>query len=160
MPATAPPPTPPCRVVIVRHYKEYLPKCTLEPLHGRPGFEFHKARPDFQLDATGMTLLAVDAPELTAADATRPLLLLDATWRLLPALLRGVRGAFVPRSLPRTVHTAYPRRSKVFSDPEPGLASVEALYAALRILGHDDRSLLAGYHWREAFLRQFDATGT
>jgi pre-rRNA-processing protein TSR3 len=147
------------RVVILRHPKEYLPKCTLEPLRGRPGIEFHKAKEGFRLDATGMTLLQVDAPTLSSADAGRPLLVLDATWRLLPALVRCIHGEFVPRSLPRTVHTAYPRRSKVFTDPETGLASIEALYAALRILGRDDRTLLDAYHWRDEFLRQFDAIG-
>ena len=55
------------------------------------------------------------------------------------------------------VRTAYPRVSKVFDDPQQGLASIEALYLAKRLLGDDDASLLDGYHWREEFLRQFDA---
>ena len=38
------------------------------------------------------------------------------------------------RALPSGIKTAYPRVSKVFADPSAGLASVEALYAALLIL--------------------------
>ena len=40
-------------------------------------------------------------------------------------------------------------------DPVEGLASVEALYVAKRLLGDDDPSLLDGYHWKDEFLAQF-----
>lgn len=139
-------------VTVIRHWKERISKCSLRFLHDRPGFTFVKARPGFAFDATGFTLLALEAPLLHRADAGRPLLLLDSTWRHLPALAAGIRGEFVPRSLPPAIRTAYPRVSRVFADPDRGLASLEALYVALRILGSDDRSLLAEYHWREAFL--------
>ena len=55
------------------------------------------------------------------------------------------------RSLP-ALHTAYPRRSRTFEDPAQGLASIEALYAALHRLGADPGDLLEGYRWAEAFL--------
>jgi pre-rRNA-processing protein TSR3 len=47
----------------------------------------------------------------------------------------------------------------VFDDPANGLASVEALYVARRLLGDDDPSLLAQYHWREQFLAIVAAAG-
>jgi pre-rRNA-processing protein TSR3 len=50
------------------------------------------------------------------------------------------------------VRTAYPRVSKVFDDPTAGLASIEALYLARKLLGDDDPSLLDGYHWKAPFL--------
>jgi pre-rRNA-processing protein TSR3 len=56
------------------------------------------------------------------------------------------------RGIPNCFSTAYPRRSKISIDPEAGLASVEALYLAKRILGEEDPSILQGYHWREEFL--------
>lgn len=143
-------------VVVIRHPKERLAKCSLRFLHDRPDITFHKATPSFRYDAQGHLLLAVDAPELTAADAGRPLLLLDSTWRYLPQLEACLVGTPVRRALPRTLQTAYPRASKLFEDPASGLASVEALYAAKRILGDDDPTLLDGYHWREAFLAQFE----
>jgi pre-rRNA-processing protein TSR3 len=48
--------------------------------------------------------------------------------------------------------TAYPRKSKLFEDPERGLASVEALYAALALLGEQRQELLANYRWARTFL--------
>ena len=77
---------------------------------------------------------------------------------VLRALPAGLILVAITRSLPRGVCTAYPRRSKLTADPAPGLASVEALYAARRLLGDDDPSLLDGYHWRAAFLAQFAHT--
>jgi len=137
---------------VIRHPKERLAKCSLRFLHERPEITFLRARAGFAFDGTGFTLLAVDAEPLSAADAGRPLLLLDSSWRWLPQLLAAVTGAPVRRSIPGSVRTAYPRQSKVFDDPKAGLASVEALYVARRILGDDDPSLLHGYHWKEQFL--------
>jgi len=169
-------------VVILRHPRERLSKCSLEPLRGRwPGLHFIRADPGVRYDARGHLLLTVDAPALGPPDARlageapgqpapgtaawsdevrkalragmRPLLLLDATWRLLPQLGAALvnREAALPRSLP-PVPTAYPRVSKIARDPEAGLASVEALYLALRVLGHNEPALLADYPWRERFL--------
>ncbi len=168
-------PTP--QVVIVRHPRERVAKCSLEPLNGRPGIEFHRATPQFRYDATGHLLLAVDAPLISRDDAwlddvetddleregrapvrdaagrpLRPVLLLDSTWRLLPSLQAKITGTPLRRSLPPSLRTAYPRVSKLGFDPEGGLASIEALYAALRLLGFDRPDLLDAYHWRDAFL--------
>jgi pre-rRNA-processing protein TSR3 len=142
---------------VIRHPKERIAKCSLRFLHERPEMTFLRARPGFRFDATGFTLLAVDAPALSVADAGRPLLLLDSTWRWLPQLMACVTGTPVLRSIPGTVRTAYPRVSKVFEDPAAGLASIEALYLARRLLGDDDPTLLDGYHWKEPFLASLQA---
>lgn len=141
-------------VTVIRHPKERISKCSLRPLHGRPDITFLKATRSFTFDATGFTLLAVDAPPLSVKDAGRPLLLLDSTWRLLPQLMTTLTGTPVPRSIPGNIHTAYPRVSKIAEDPLSGLASIEALYLAKRLIGEDDPSLLDDYHWREAFLAE------
>ena len=141
--------------VIIRHPKERLSKCSLEPLRGRPDILFHTARPGFSFDATGYVLLRIDAPVISAADAALPLLLLDSTWRLLPVLEKAVQGDPVFRSLPGGLVTAYPRASKITPDPARGLASVEALYAARRLQGRSVEGLLDHYHWKDAFLAQF-----
>lgn len=143
-------------VTVIRHPKERISKCSLRPLHGRPDIKFLKATRTFTFDATGFTLLSVDAPPLSPADAGRPLLLLDSTWRLLPQLMACLTGTPVPRSIQGGIRTAYPRVSKIDQDPLCGLASVEALYLAKRLIGEDDPSLLNGYYWREAFLAQID----
>jgi len=143
---------PPPPVVIVRHPKERLSKCSLEPLRGKEGFTFLTAGEGFTFDATGHTLLGFDGPVLGPADAERPLLILDATWRLLPRLERCLRGDPVRRSLPKGLRTAYPRVSKLSPDPQGGLASVEALFAAFRCMGFPGEGLLDHYRWASTFL--------
>lgn len=141
---------------IWRHYRERLSKCSLQPLVDDARFAFARWEPNSTIDGTGTILLEIDAPPLTRADADRPLLLLDATWRYLPRMRASVVGEYVPRSLPRSIRTAYPRVAKLSPNPEPGLASIEALYASMRILGHRDDTLLDSYHWRLAFLQHCD----
>lgn len=148
-----------CAVTVIRHANERLSKCSLTPLHGRPEITFLTAQGDMRFDATGFVVLAVDAPVLSAADAGHPLLLLDSTWRLLPKLMRRLDGQPLFRSLPAGARTAYPRASKTVPDPHGGLASVEALYLARKILGDDDVSLLDGYRWRDTFLAGLAADG-
>ncbi len=139
-------------VAVIRHPKERLNKCTLEPLRNRPDLVFYKARPGFKFDVTGHILLALGSPPLSPEDAGKPLVLLDCTWRLLPQLEACLEGTPMRRSMPVGVYTAYPRKSKNFNDPPGGLASVEALYLAKRILGEDDHTLLDDYRWKELFL--------
>lgn len=143
------------RDVIIRHPKERKSKCSLEPLRNRSDLLFLVASPDLRFDATGYILLDVDGPPLTSEEGTAPLLLLDSTWRLLAPLQRCVHGNPIKRSLPAGLKTAYPRKSKVSADPETGLASVEALYAARLIQGRSTLDLLDHYHWKTPFLSQF-----
>ena len=142
-------------VTVIRHHKERLSKCSLGPIEGRANIQFHKAREGFSFDATGYTLLSIDAPVLSVADTGKPLLLLDSTWRLLPAFEGCITGEPIRRSLPAGTQTAYARVSKISDDPNGGLASIEALYLACKLLGEDDETLLDGYRWKEEFLEQF-----
>ncbi|MBL8756011.1 MAG: hypothetical protein JNK15_22140 [Planctomycetes bacterium] len=149
----------PVATTVIRHAKERIAKCSLRFLHGRPEMTFLRSKPGFTFDGTGFLLLEVGAPTLSPADAGRPLLLLDSTWRWLPQLRACVTGSPIARSFPAAVATAYPRTSKVFEDPAAGLASIEALYLARALLGDRDPTLLDGYHWREQFLRNLAAAG-
>jgi len=144
---------------VIRHPKERISKCSLRFLHDRPEMTFHRARPGFTFDATDFVLLAVDAEPLSEADNEHPLLLLDSTWRWLPQVEACVTGAPIRRSIPGGLRTAYPRVSKVFDDPSAGLASIEALYVARKLLGDEDESLLDGYHWKQQFLQIVAAAG-
>jgi pre-rRNA-processing protein TSR3 len=141
--------------VVIRHPRERKSKCSLEPLRGREDIVFYTAREGFTFDATGYVLLRIDAPVLSHDDSTFPVLLLDSTWRLLPKLESCLTGTPVARSLPPQLLTAYPRVSKLSDDPARGLASVEALYAARLLQNRPTSGLLDHYHWKEAFLRQF-----
>ena len=142
-------------VVIIRHPKERIAKCSLRHLHDRKEFTFLKARPGFYFDATNYILLSIEGPLLSPKINTYPLLLLDSTWCLLPSLFNCIKGKPILCSLPVETKTAYPRISKISRDPQKGLASVEALFVAKRILGEEDISLLDGYYWKESFLKQF-----
>jgi pre-rRNA-processing protein TSR3 len=144
-------------VVIVRHRKERLSKCTLEPLRRRPGFRFLRYPDDEPPPLPGYVRLALEAPPLGAGDreAGAGLLILDATWRLVEPMARAYAHV-PPRSLPR-LRTAYPRTSKLFVDPGAGLASIEALYAALCILGRPVDGVLDAYPGRERFLAENEA---
>lgn len=137
---------------VIRHPKERISKCSLRFLHDRPEMTFLRGKPDLRFDATGFILLAVDAPPLSLADQGHPLLLLDSTWRWLPQLNACVTGEPIKRSIPGELRTAYPRVSKTFEDPAGGLASIEALYVARKLLGDEDPELLHGYHWQDEFL--------
>ena len=103
---------------------------------------------------TDAILLAPDAPPLTPADAAlrRPLLLLDASWHHAAKMRNALPPVPLVRSLPAAFRTAYPRSSKIHDDPPSGLATVEALHAALSLLGRRDDALLAHYPFAPAYL--------
>jgi pre-rRNA-processing protein TSR3 len=137
--------------VIVRHPKENPRKCSVYPLRGRAGLVFLPYPVRQRPDLTGYVRLSADGPELSPADATAGVLLLDGSWRWAGAMTRDF--ADVP---PRSLHgwqTAYPRVSKLGTDPDNGLASVEALYIAHHILGRRTDGLLDHYRWGANFLR-------
>jgi pre-rRNA-processing protein TSR3 len=138
--------------VIVRHPKENPRKCSILPLRGRQDVIFLpypvKRRPAL----AGYVRLAAEGPALTEGDANCGLLLLDGSWRWAAAMTQAFED--VP---PRSLHgyqTAYPRVAKRGTDPDNGLASVEALFVAYHILGRPTDGLLEHYHWRGAFLNR------
>jgi pre-rRNA-processing protein TSR3 len=139
--------------IILRHPRERLSKCSLEPVRGWPGIQFYTANRGFQLDTTNCIVLGLGAKELSMEDSGKPLILLDSTWRLLRDLQKCLTGTPIYRTLPFGITTAYPRVSKISEDPLGGLASVEALYLAWKLLGVDDSSLLDHYHWKSEFLK-------
>jgi pre-rRNA-processing protein TSR3 len=137
--------------VIVVHPKERRSKCTILPLRGTPGLRFARSTSERATGPLeGYLRLDVDAPPLTAADADRGLLLLDGTWRWVEDLAVPF-GHLETRSI-QGVHTAYPRGSSIGELPDGGLATVEALYVAHRILGRSTSGLLDHYHWAPDFL--------
>lgn len=131
--------------LIWRHRKENLKKCSLHGLEDREDMQFYTypmETPPFE----NVVVLAVDAPLLTKEDADCKLLLIDGSWRYAEKMLRQLPEV-KRRSLP-LLETAYPRRQ----DEPRGLASIEALYAAYKILGKNADGLLDSYHWKEEFL--------
>lgn len=137
-------------ILIAHDPREPRNKCSLTALRGLHGVEFVPVRRE-RIDAGRRIWLDLDGDELSPADAGRGLLLIDCTWRRVPALAKLIDGDLVRRRLPKLV-TAYPRRSKLVPDPDGGLASVEALFAATVVMGEPRPELLAGYHWSREFL--------
>ena len=142
---------PPQVLIIVRRGEDRA-KCTIQPLRGTPGLDFLPYPLRQKPDLSNHLLLSPDAPPLTPADSGRPLLLLDANWHHAEKMRRAVEPVEV-RSIPPGWQTAYPRRSKIHTDPDAGLATIEALFAAFCVLGCRDDTLLRFYPWRNAFLK-------
>jgi pre-rRNA-processing protein TSR3 len=138
-------------ILILRDPRESAAKCSLTPLRGLSGIRFVEYDRERRLAAGERVLLHPQGELLGPADRGRDLLLIDCSWRRVPSLLRTVDGELHLRRLP-PLTSAYPRKSKTFADPASGLASVEALYAAVLLLGEPRPELLSNYRWREAFL--------
>jgi pre-rRNA-processing protein TSR3 len=141
---TAPP------ILIVRHPAENPRKCSVYPLRGRPGITFLSYPMRQMPDLSGYVRLAAEGPPLSADDAGKGILLLDGSWRWAAAMTRDFAHV-TPRSLSGW-KTAYPRVSKLGTDPDNGLASIEALYLACHLLGLPTEGLLDHYRWAAAFL--------
>jgi pre-rRNA-processing protein TSR3 len=99
----------------------------------------------------GYIRLAADGPELSVADHACGILLLDGSWNWADKMTQAFE-AVPPRSL-HGVKTAYPRVSKLGTDPDNGLASIEALFIAYHLLGRPTEGLLDQYRWKDEFLR-------
>lgn len=137
--------------VIVVHPRERRAKCSVRPLKGRADFAFCNF-PRMPYDLTGYVRLGLGGPVLRHDDAGSGLLVLDGTWRHVEPMER-LHASIPIRSLP-PLQTAYPRSSKVREDPEGGLATIEAIYAAYRLLGRDVTGLLDRYYWASEFITQ------
>lgn len=143
--------------VVLRHRKENLKKCSLTGLEIRDDFRFFTYPKDTLPDLSNYVMLAMDAPPLTKEDASYGLFVLDSTWKYAEKMANFVEsscGQLSCRSLPATFRTAYPRKQEDCSDPERGLASIEAIFIAYTILGRDTTGLLDLYYWSESFLEK------
>ena len=138
--------------IIVRHPKENPRKCSVLPLKGRSDLRFFTYPLKAPLALERYVRLAAEGPELSQEeDHDKGILLLDGSWRWAANMIESFEHV-PPRSL-RGFQTAYPRVSKLGTDPDNGLASVEALFLAIHILGRPTEGLLDHYHWKEAFLK-------
>ncbi len=137
--------------VIVRHSHENPKKFTILPLRGRADLVFLKHPVRERPDLGGYVRLAAEGPQLSEADSACGILLIDASWRWAAAMTRDYLEV-PPRSL-QGFRTAYPRISKQGTDPDNGLASVEALFIAYHILHRPTAGLLDHYRWPAEFCR-------
>jgi pre-rRNA-processing protein TSR3 len=142
--------------IILRHRRENLKKCSLRGLENRKDCIFltypHATLPDL----SNYLLLSFDGPLLSIKDRKKGLFLLDGTWRYAEKMLHncGLPPHMERRSLPSEVVTAYPRKQDDCISPSRGLASVEALYVAHKMMGKDTSGLLDTYFWKDLFLQK------
>ena len=141
--------------VVIRHRRENLKKCSLRGLERRSDFTFLSYPYQTLPDLNHFILLTLDAPPLTSEDHHQGLLIIDATWRYAVKMIKALQQepfTFTFRSLPSHYRTAYPRRQDDCSDPDRGLASLEAIYLSYKILGRGCENLLDNYYWKDSFL--------
>jgi pre-rRNA-processing protein TSR3 len=146
LPANIPP------TIIVVHRAEKRSKCSVEPLRKTGQFVFWRYPKRGAESLEGYVRLGLGGPQLSAEDHDRGLVLLDGSWRWAAKMEKSYADVSV-RGLGPWV-TAYPRQSRVFEDPAEGLATIEALFAALCQMGRPVQGLLDSYHWGELFLQR------
>ena len=145
--------------LIIRHRKENLRKCSLKGLELRENLVWatypQPSQEHLQGNLSGCIVLDVEGDLLTGKDKG-PLILLDATWRYAAKMRAGLPQLhqLQHRRIPDGWSTAYPRRQTACPDPERGLASIEALFAAFYITGRLTEGLLDSYFWRKEFLEK------
>jgi pre-rRNA-processing protein TSR3 len=144
--------------IVIRHRRENLKKCSLRGLETRADFRFF-TYPDciYKLpDLSSYVVLDIEGQPLSEKDNKKGLILIDATWRLADKMTKQLTELLnVPkRSIPSGFTTAYPRRQQDCKDPSAGLASIEALYIAYKLLGHDANTILDTYYWKDQFLQK------
>ena len=136
--------------IIIRHPRENPKKCSILPLQGRADVRILPYPVTEPLSLDGYIRLAADGPALSDADRESGILLLDGSWRSARRMIAHYEHV-PPRSLTGW-RTAYPRVAKAGTDPDNGLASIEALYIAYHMLGRPLDGLLDHYHWADEFL--------
>lgn len=144
--------------IVVRHKKENLKKCSLRGLEKRSDFLFFRYPIEKTLPIHEKTvLLSLEATEeLSPVDRDAGLLILDATWRYAKVMEKNISGIknFIYRRLPGHFSTAYPRCQTGCSVPSQGLASIEAIVCAYKLMGRPIEGLLDHYYWRDHFLEK------
>ena len=139
--------------IVLMHRLENVKKCSVWPLRHRADFVFHTFPYDIpQIDPHKAIRLGLGGPPLSIDDADKSLFVLDATWRLAkkmeePFLHLPVRSLGV-------YQTAYPRVARGDTDPDQGLATIEAIYCAYIQLGWSTEGLLEHYRWKDSFLQK------
>jgi pre-rRNA-processing protein TSR3 len=142
--------------IVIRHRKENLQKCSLRGLENRNDFLFFTYPKEIiEIDFSSYILLTIDAPILQEGENEKGFLLIDATWKYAGKILgKYDTPKLEKKSLPPYFKTAYPRYQTGCSDPNRGLASIEALYIAFLLTKRPTNDLLVNYYWKDQFLKK------
>lgn len=136
-------------------------KCTIAPLASRPDFRLFPVFGEGPLGPlSAPILLHHEGVCLTTlrskTDVLPALACIDCVWRRLPFLMERTRWvddkAPVLARIPDGFSTVYPRVGSAYSDPQGGLATIEAIFVAAAILGNYDPTLLSKYYFGRRFI--------
>ncbi|NGX56381.1 MAG: hypothetical protein K1060chlam5_00619 [Candidatus Anoxychlamydiales bacterium] len=139
--------------IILRHRKENLKKCSLKGLEKNKDFLFYTYPKDTIIDLSNYFLLHMDGEPISEKDSDKGIFLIDSTWKYLDKILNVIPNNIEKRSIPKIYKTAYPRKQTLCSDPDFGLASIEALYIAYMLMKRDCSKILDNYYFKEEFLK-------
>lgn len=133
-------------------------KCTIAPLQSRADFRLYPVKGNHPLGPLQSPILLNHEGECLSVlrkslTPVAGIASIDCIWRRLNTILRRVAAPMpVLARIPEGFRTAYPRRSSLESDPEAGLATIEAIFVASALLGNWDASLLANYYFGRKFV--------
>lgn len=136
-------------------------KCTIAPLASRTDFHLFRVKGDGPLGPLSAPVLLHHEGQCltTLRETVSPvpaLASVDCVWRRLPKLLNriewkdGKQPALA--KIPEGFRTVYPRVGANGTDPQGGLATIEALFVAAALLGNYDPTLLSQYHFARRFI--------
>lgn len=133
-------------------------KCTIAPLASRPDFRLISAKGAEPIGPLkSPVLLHPDGECLTKIRSSRGgisgIAAIDCVWRRVDAILSRIAAPLpVLGRIPDGFQTAYLRKSSYGFDPDGGLATIEAIFAARALLGHWQPDLLSKYPFGRAFV--------
>jgi pre-rRNA-processing protein TSR3 len=135
-------------------------KCTITPLAGRSDFRLFPVYGEGALGPLHAPLLLHPEGECLShfrnrSEIATAIACIDCVWRRLPALEKRLAWGAKPglrTKIPEGFKTVYPRVGFGQSDPESGLATIEAIFIAAALLGNPDTSLLSKYYFAKEFL--------
>lgn len=135
-------------------------KCTITPLAYRTDFRLFPVYGEGSLGPLCASILLHHEGQclttLKGADPVGALACIDCVWRRLPRLCERIRWKNdqppARAKIPEGFKTVYPRVGRPNSDPDNGLATIEAIFIASAILGHWDLTLLSKYYYGRRFV--------
>ena len=133
-------------------------KCTIAPLAGRPDFSLFRVKGDRKWGPLRSSILLHHKGECLTVikkslDEVHGIASVDCVWRRLDKLLDRIEGPLpILARIPDNFVTAYPRKSEKNTDPESGLATIEAIFVASALFGHWEPSLLSQYYFGRKFI--------
>lgn len=147
---------------VVMDAGETANKCTIAPLADRLDFKILRVKGEGPIGPLNAPLLLHHEGQCLSELRGRlgcvsAVASIDCVWRrlaLIQARLVWTVGQPFLARIPAGFKTVYPRVSAKNTDPDGGLATIEAIFVAAALLGNWDLSLLSRYYFGRAFIEK------